>query len=120
MKIRIKGPSVRLRLTQTEVRTFASTGVCVETTPLPGGLFRYALRTGTDFQAHFDGSELAVFVPQELAEHWANSEEVGMSHVIQLAGGGEVKLLVEKDFACLDPNRDEDESDMFPNPNPHC
>lgn len=120
MKIRIKGPSIRLRLSQTDVRTFAATGQCAEETPLPGGPLRYALLRGAGYAADFDGRTVSVTVPEAEGERWARSEEVGLACTLTLADGTELALLVEKDFACLSPNRDEDESDLFPNPNPHC
>ena len=120
MKLRIKGPSVRLRLSQTEVRTLATTGRCAEATPLPGATLTYALQTGPDYAAHLDGSTLTVQVPEATAAEWAASDQVSLSSALVLEDGTDVKLLIEKDFQCLAPDRDEDESDLFPNPNPHC
>lgn len=120
MKLRIKGPSVRLRLSQTEVRTLAATSRCAEATPLPGGTFTYTLQTGPAYAAHLDGSTLTVQVPEAVATAWAESDQVSLSSTLVLEDDTEVKLLIEKDFQCLAPDRDEDESDLFPNPNPHC
>ena len=120
MKLRIKGPSVRLRLSQTEVRTLAATGRCAEATPLPGGTLTYALETGPAYAAHLDGSTLTVQVPEAAAAEWAATDQISLSSTLVLEDGTEVKLLIEKDFQCLAPDRDEDESDLFPNPNPHC
>lgn len=120
MKIRIKGASVRLRLTQTDVRTFATAGQCLESTPLLGGTFTYSLDRGTTYAAQLNHAHIAVEVPADEAEAWTSTDQVGLQHTLELPDGTEVKLLIEKDFACLAPDRDEDESDMFPNPNPHC
>jgi hypothetical protein len=36
------------------------------------------------------------------------------------AADAELRIVVEKDFACLTAREGEDESDNFPNPNPTC
>lgn len=43
MKIRIKGNSIRYRLTKTEVETFCETGSIKETTTFGNALFTYKL-----------------------------------------------------------------------------
>jgi hypothetical protein len=57
-----------------------------------------------------------VRVPEKSARQWANSNEVGLSALQPLSAGDELRILVEKDFACLAPREDEDESDNFENP----
>ena len=64
-----------------------------------------------DQRAVFDGGSLAVTVPEHQAAAWANGDAVGMEEV-----SGGVRLLIEKDWACVAPRADEDESDMFENP----
>ena len=114
MKLRIRGNSIRLRLTRGEVERFAR-GVPVEETvdlyPMP---FTYSLtaREAVKIEAIFDGGNLSVIVPQHEAEAWANGDAVGM----ETEDGGEVKILIEKDFACVKPRSGEDEADMFENP----
>src|SRR5690606_27601400 len=44
MKIRIRGNSVRYRLTKTEVETFCKTGHVMENTHFPNSTFMYALQ----------------------------------------------------------------------------
>jgi hypothetical protein len=61
-------------------------------------------------------------VPLAAALQWANSDEVGML-AEQITPAGPLLLLVEKDFACLqprDPALREDDSDAFMNPNSSC
>jgi hypothetical protein len=36
------------------------------------------------------------------------------------AQDAELRIVIEKDFACLTVREGEDESDNFPNPNPRC
>ncbi|MDB4587722.1 hypothetical protein N9098_01150 [bacterium] len=122
MKLRIKGASIRLRLTRSEVAGFATTGTWSEETPMPGGRLRYVLQRDDSAAAMHatwsaDGT-LTVFVPAAQAAMWTSSEEVTLRGEVHLADGTMTKLLVEKDFACKD-NTEEDQTDNYPHPNPH-
>lgn len=114
MKLRIKGDSLRLRLTRGEVERFASTGELTETMHLPGACLTYALRSdagGRGMSARLQGSGLTVILPGEMALRWAGSDQVSLS-----GRDGPLHILVEKDFACLKPREGEDDSDAYPHP----
>ncbi|MCL9981074.1 MAG: hypothetical protein NBV77_06470 [Bacteroidia bacterium] len=127
MKIRIKGNSVRLRLTKTEVETFGKTGEFNEETHLLGGVFRYQLKTSNEhstLSAAWENLGIVFYMPAKLAQDWVNSNDVGHQHVLTLPATNsqhqqELFLLIEKDFVCLD-NTFEDQSDNYPNPNAVC
>ena len=124
MKIRIKGNSVRFRLTKTEVENFAINGVYTSETELMGGVFKYRLQRSEDYShlgAEWNQSEneIIFFMPKSIADEWTESNEVGFQHIQILPNGTELFLLVEKDFVCLD-NTFEDQSDNYPNPNAVC
>ncbi|MCW5923559.1 MAG: hypothetical protein KIS77_14540 [Saprospiraceae bacterium] len=125
MKIRIKGNFVRYRLTQTEVKTLAETGQLMEETwfgPDESQRFAYALKARegiSGLQAAFEGGAITLFMPAEAAKHWYGEERVGFDNEVEVAPGISLKLLLEKDFACLD-DTDEDQSDNYPNPNAAC
>lgn len=53
-------------------------------------------------------------MPSEMVEEFVNTDRVGFD-----GQSGIVKILIEKDFGCLD-NTLEDQSDNFPNPNMKC
>ena len=111
MKLRIKGNSIRLRLTQSEVSAVADGDVVVETTSLPQQ-FTYALETsGERIGAAFAAGRMTVSIPHAIALRWASSEEVSLR-----GSEGGVEILVEKDFACLVPREGEEDPDAFPNP----
>lgn len=118
MKLRIKGNSIRLRLTQGEVAKFIADGKLVETVEFgdePNQFFSYQLlksETAESVSAEFNNGSISVFVPQNTADDWANGEQIGIASV----ENSKIKILVEKDFACLAPRKDEDESDNFPHP----
>lgn len=118
MKIRIKGDSIRYRLTQTEVKTFCENGVYSETTHFGTNEFTYALRAKegiATMEAEFNDRTITLFVPKEECSNWSDSDRVGYQNVMPLGDGKELSLLLEKDFACLD-NTTEDQSDNYPNP----
>ena len=118
MKIRIRGDSIRLRLSQSEVSKIAMGEFVEEATKFPQGeKFIYRLETSptqTSVGACFVDHQMVVSVPQKEAVEWADSETVAMK-----AERSGLFILIEKDFACLKPreNENEDESDLFANPN---
>mgnify|MGYP001125154447 FL=1 len=122
MKIRIKGNSLRLRLTKTEVANFKEQGNIAEKTHVLGGVFEYYLKRNpavSSLEASWTGNGFEISVPIEQANQWTDSDEVGFQHIQVLPDGTELFLLVEKDFVCLD-NTFEDQSDNYPNPNAVC
>lgn len=118
MKIRIKGNSVRLRLTKTEVDLFSKSGKCVETTKFGSTTLIYRLLVKDDIQeleANFAANTITVYIPLEAQQKWATSNRVGYSNKVEWTDTIELSLLVEKDFTCLDETA-EDQSDNYPNP----
>ena len=89
-------------------------------TAFPGGArLEYALEASEDAAsaaARFVDGRLVVSLPARAVQRWAGSEEVSIVGAEPLAGGGELRILVEKDFRCLTPREGEDESGMFPHP----
>ena len=112
MKLRIRGDSLRLRLSQSEVATFAERGALTETTTFgPGVTLTFAMAFGDVIGATLTGARIVITVPAAAARAWATNEEVGLE-----ATQGVLKIVVEKDFACLKP-RGEEDADAFPHPN---
>ncbi len=119
MKIRIKGNSIRYRLTKTEVEVFSKTGSFEDTTDFGNRKLTYALKAKTGIallEAEFSGDCICLYLAKEHSEQWFNSDQVGFSHTFQTAHGTSLSLLLEKDFVCMD-NTGEDQSDHYPNPN---
>jgi hypothetical protein len=122
MKIRIKGNSIRIRLTQTEVKNFADIGYIEEATEFIDNKLFYALATSpnvSELSAQMVGNKITLLVPENIAQNWITTDLVGFENKFDIGGGKKLFLLVEKDFVCLD-NTFEDQSDMFPNPNAVC
>ncbi|MGH2552687.1 MAG: DUF7009 family protein [Chitinophagaceae bacterium] len=123
MKIRIKGNSIRYRLTKTEIADFGKNGYLEERTEfLNGTSFYYCLekKSGIDnLHASFSDSRITVYVPEGISHEWTTTNEVGYNYTMPLSNGKELFLLIEKDFVCLD-HTFEDQSDNYPNPNKTC
>jgi len=120
MKLRIRGDSLRLRVTQSEVARLIDGGSVQERTQIGPAQFRYSLQsdpaaaegTQVSFDSSAGGGEIKVVVPGARLKQWGESpSEVGIE-----ANVGKLALLIEKDFACLDPRDGAEDSDTFPNP----
>lgn len=85
-----------------------------------GASFHYSLEAGQNFFAQLESNRLRVEAPAEQLIAWANGDAVSLETSLDLGQRGPLRILIEKDFQCLSERNDEDESDLFPNPNPHC
>ena len=119
MKIRIKGDTIRLRLSQTEVADIGALKSVVETTHFGNSSLQYRLSTdpiSSVINADYVSDEIIIHVPEKVAKHWALSDDVG----IKTEPNAIPSILIEKDFQCLTVRDGEDESDLFQNPNTTC
>jgi len=119
MKLRIKGDSVRLRLTRQEVRELDERGEVADKVRFDGGAaLVYRVKrdavVGT-LSAAYDRNTIEVLIPEQAARTWCNTDVVTLEYTKHTAEGG-LHIIVEKDFSCLEPRADEDESDQFPHP----
>jgi hypothetical protein len=119
MKLRIRGNSLRLRLTQGEIRALAEQGVIEDRTEFPGGqALVYRLRSDkikNEISARYDNKIMEIIAPESAVARWCATELVTLSASLPLASD-ELRIVLEKDFACLAPREGEDESDNFPHP----
>lgn len=122
MKLRIRGDSLRFRLSQGEVsRLLAKEKVSesVHFSSSAAGLLTYSLEAcehATEVSACFENGEVLVNLPMLLVRSWANTNQVGIEHMQPTGEGRGLRLVIEKDFHCLQPRPEEDESDNFPHP----
>ena len=121
MKIRIKGDSLRLRISRSEVARLLA-GDCLEETihfaPEACAKFTYALQQESKVgmpTVRYTENRVAVVIPADQANKWGVTDQVGIAEDISLGDLGSLELLIEKDFACLDRS-DEDNHDTFANP----
>lgn len=116
MKIRIKDNSIRFRLTQSEVSALGENGIVSSFTEFVDRPFIYAIERTDDraLSAAFIENKIVMKMPAAMVEELVSTDIVGFD-----GQAGLVKLLVEKDFVCID-NTMEDQSDNYPNPNLKC
>ncbi|MFT3912047.1 MAG: hypothetical protein QM737_21660 [Ferruginibacter sp.] len=122
MKIRIKGNSIRLRLSKTDVAKLDATSCLEEQTSFGKNKFGYALKavdTGNELSAVFDNGTITMFVPKTLIKNWPVNDTIGFNSIIKLTETDSLYLLVEKDFICIDDTT-EDQTDNYENPNKTC
>lgn len=113
MKLRIRGNSLRFRLTQTEIADLANGIEVEETTDFGNGeTFVYSIFPVEieQIKATFYNGKIQISVPLDSAKNLAESDEVGIS-----SNQNSLKILIEKDFTCLQP-RGEEDKDTFPHP----
>ena len=122
MKIRIKGNSVRLRLSKPEVANLAINGYIEENTIFVDGVFTYALQSLPDIEKlaiHFKAGKMLVSMPLDFVKDWPENNTVGLAGVMETQDNQHVEILVEKDFKCLDGPADP-KNEYYENPNLTC
>lgn len=112
MKIRIKGNSLRYRLTRSEVERFAVEGYIDECTSFGPVQLIYALKKseGENMYADMQNNCITFYMPHQMADEWTRTDRVGFENA-----KGDLYLLIEKDFMCLDLPM-QDQADNYPNP----
>lgn len=122
MKLRIKGNSLRLRVSCSDVDRLLEKGRIEETIHFgfdADARLTYALEHANapeEIAALHRNREVAVVLSSQSAQRWAASpDQIGIYGSVRVHSG-ELALLVEKDFACLD-DANADNEDTFPNPN---
>ncbi|MDH3418603.1 MAG: hypothetical protein OEQ25_07625 [Gammaproteobacteria bacterium] len=121
MKLRLLDDSIRLRLSRSEVVAADEKGLVEGRTRFPyGSAFTYALEalpSGSVETAAYEGDRITIGLPTEKIMQWAKDDAVvSLRGKVNLPDGKILKLLVEKDFVCLSHRDDEDQSNLFPNP----
>ncbi|MEY3397633.1 MAG: hypothetical protein RL220_227 [Bacteroidota bacterium] len=118
MKTRIKGDSLRFRLTQSEVRALENGGRVTDlVTFSPSDKLEFSVEPWhlSIFNISFGESVVTVQIPSTVLQGWELDEREGLYETVDNGGEG-LKLSIEKDFSCLKQRVGEDESDNFPNP----
>lgn len=125
MKLRILGNSVRFRVSQAELAQLETDGHVEDSVAFgPDARLVYRLEVADSgpgaaaesISAGYDGNGVRVVLPRAIVDVWQQPDEVSIRGEQALPGGGNLSILVEKDFTCLIPREGEDQSDLFPNP----
>ena len=118
MKLRIKGNTIRIRLSETEVNLLANGKSVIEETEFPSGTLSYLVQPADLSSADFLAGSVLIKLSHDEIDKWAKTDEVTISKEIAIPNDNILSILVEKDFKCLTV-RPEDESELYPNPNKH-
>ena len=122
MKVRIKGNSLRFRVTQSELARLIVAGRIEQTiyfSPAEDSRLTYVLEhqsSSSSTTLRYQPHEVAIVLSTADVRSWGESIQVGIYSAVDLGVHGVLDLLVEKDFACLDLS-DAENVDTFPNPN---
>ena len=122
MKIRIKDNTLRFRLSTTDLKTLKKEGK-VESRCQFGTsqVFKYSVISKKNHKkeilcAEIKKSHIWIELAESEVKKWIKSDFEGFEANIDNGTEEGLFVIIEKDWQCLKP-RDEDESDLFPNPN---
>jgi hypothetical protein len=121
MKLRLKGNSLRMRVTRSDLQKLRQDGRIEETTwlgPEENARLTYALEQNAHIARaalRFDLPAITVAIPAGEFERWAASAQVGVYATIDQGPRGSLEIIIEKDFACMHGS-DAENLDAFPNP----
>ena len=119
MKLRIRGNSIRFRLSQTEMVQLVENGTVhdsVEFSPDARLDYRVEARPVESLKAGFTAQGIQVTIPTAMVQRWAEPEEVAIRGEQPVTDDKFLSILLEKDFVCLTPRDGEEDADSFPNP----
>lgn len=114
MKIRIKGNSIRLRLSKSEVSLLGDQKEIYDSCQFGNTVFSYGVSISEhgEFSAQLEGTKATVFLPEGEIANWDKNDKISITKT--LPDG--LIILVEKDFKCLINRAHEQEDDMYENP----
>jgi hypothetical protein len=119
MKLRVRGNSLRIRLTQPEVRQLSG-GAAVEDHCVLSPLSQLSVAAEPwhldVFSAAFEEDKLTVRIPQSAIASWAETDDEGIYATLDNGTSEGLRIAVEKDYSCLSPRPEESYTEQFPNP----
>jgi len=110
MKLWIRGNSVRLRVSKTELAKLADQGTAEDSVRFSSSV---ELKYGIDVRptgavtAVFDGASLRVTLPKSLLDLWVRPEEVSVEGSQPIGGGKALQIVLEKDSPDLARRRED-------------
>lgn len=117
MKLRIKGDSIRIRLTQSETAALGQGELISDRTHFPlGNSLCYQLTTGDSHKVVFEEETILIMLPHAEVVEWVASSSLSYEHNFPLAEESSLFVLVEKDLDCKSDRPRKEDTDTFPNP----
>lgn len=124
MKLRLRGASVRVRLDQRDLSTLMESGRVedgIRFGEFPDQTFSYAVELQdhgpVEPRLEYTSGHFVLLLDRNVAKSWNASSQVGFE-TQQDFGETTVRIILEKDFACLDRPASQAEDDQFAFPNP--
>lgn len=122
MKLRLKGNSIRVRLDRRDIERLIDEGHVDDAVQFgPGLAFSYAVEAGPapreQPKVSYISGRLTIQIDPVDVEEWLSGDRVGFDHQ-QPVEGGVIRVLLEKDFACIDRPLGEEADDAYAFPNP--
>lgn len=111
MKLRIRGNSIRLQVTKTELARLAETGKAEEVARFSS---EQSLRYGIEVRATgavtatFTGAAILVTLPKPLLDLWLRPDEISVEGSQPIGGGKVLQIVLEKEDPVLVRRRGED------------
>lgn len=117
MKIRISGNTLRLRLSSLEVDDLIQNGYVASSCQIGPNALQYILKQEVceAIYATLNEQTITVFIPQYLCKDWHVDERIGF----ESPANQDLYILIEKDFKCMMPRPNEDETSLYENPQAH-
>lgn len=102
MKLRLEKGIVKFRLASSEIEKLSSEKFLEEKIFLSdNNQFAYALSIQDSIEScavSFGNSSLAIIIPQQKAEKWINSNQIGIKETIVTENGDNIVLTLEEDL----------------------
>ncbi len=124
MKLRIYQDSIRFRVQVPEIEVlskekFVEAFISLGESSNIGLKYRISLDQVLSPMVEFSENLINLIIPEQMGIDWCTSNEVGI-YASQLVNNNRIlKIMLEKDFKCLDDTF-EDQTNMFPNPKEKC
>ncbi len=115
MKLRISGNSIRLRLSVTDVASLVNSGSVDASCIIGMGTLIYQITQDYNqkqLSATISDGNIVVKIPNDWLTNWDNDERIGFDG----NDSNGLYILIEKDFQCIKPRPQEDELDLYNNP----
>jgi hypothetical protein len=124
MKLRINQQSIRLRLSQNDIANLRLNSTV--SVPLFWGMeeddllvYKLSIVEEGVSQVKIKAEEINIMILKNAIENWLKNDEVVSFECSFPTLSHPLKVLIERDFKCLTP-RNENEGDLFENPNVKC
>jgi hypothetical protein len=121
MKLRLKGSTLRLRVTRSELARLQVGQRIEETVLFPNSSdtsLSYTLEVGSHsqpVQVAFASQQIVVSISEDQLTSWSGEHQVGIYASLPVTENTNLEVAIEKDFACLDLS-DAGNQDTFANP----